>query len=243
MKNADKLKIITTIIGILLFIYGLAFIFVFNQGAFVILFLAVVLLLWTRVRSVPATRFFKFLLVLGYIFFGAIMAFIAVAGTCDKASGDEDAVIVLGCKVNESGVSNSLKARLDTTLEYHNINPKAKIIVTGGQGNNEPMTEAEAMKRYLVAKGVPEDIIYKEDESTSTNENFANSKKILENLFDDDYTACIITNSFHAYRSRGLAKLNGMNLTTYNAPTPYISMPVDYCREVLAVIKLWLFKY
>ena len=238
MKNADKLKIVTTIIGILLFIYGLSFIFVFNQGTFVILFLAVVLLLWTRVKSVPATRFFKFLLVLGYIFFGAIMVFIAVAGTCDK-----DAVIVLGCKVNESGVSNSLKARLDTTLEYHSINPKAKIIVTGGQGSNEPMTEAEAMKRYLVANGVPENIIYKEDKSTSTNENFANSKKILENLFDDDYTACIITNSFHAYRSRGLAKLNGMNLTTYNAPTPYISMPVDYCREVLAVIKLWLFKY
>ena len=243
MKNADKLKIVTTIIGILLFIYGLSFIFVFNQGTFVILFLAVVLLLWTRVKSVPATRFFKFLLVLGYIFFGAIMVFIAVAGTCDKASGDEDAVIVLGCKVNESGVSNSLKARLDTTLEYHSINPKAKIIVTGGQGSNEPMTEAEAMKRYLVANGVPENIIYKEDKSTSTNENFANSKKILENLFDDDYTAFIITNSFHAYRSRGLAKLNGMNLTTYNAPTPYISMPVDYCREVLAVIKLWLFKY
>ena len=242
MKNADKLKIVTTIIGILLFIYGLSFIFVFNQGTFVILFLAVVLLLWTRVKSVPATRFFKFLLVLGYIFFGAIMVFIAVAGTCDKASGDEDAVIVLGCKVNESGVSNSLKARLDTTL-YHSINPKAKIIVTGGQGSNEPMTEAEAMKRYLVANGVPENIIYKEDKSTSTNENFANSKKILDNLFDDDYTACIITNSFHAYRSRGLAKLNGMNLTTYNAPTPYISMPVDYCREVLAVIKLWLFKY
>ena len=148
MKNADKLKIVTTIIGILLFIYGLSFIFVFNQGTFVILFLAVVLLLWTRVKSVPATRFFKFLLVLGYIFFGAIMVFIAVAGTCDKASGDEDAVIVLGCKVNESGVSNSLKARLDTTLEYHSINPKAKIIVTGGQGSNEPMTEAEAMKRY-----------------------------------------------------------------------------------------------
>ena len=232
MKNADKLKIVTTIIGILLFIYGLAFIFVFNQGTFVILFLAVVLLLWTRVKSVPATRFFKFLLVLGYIFFGAIMVFIAVAGTCDKATGDEDAVIVLGCKVNESGVSNSLKARLDTTLEYHSVNPKAKIIVSGGQGRNEPMTEAEAMKRYLVANGVPEDIIYKEDKSTSTNENFAN-----------DYTACIITNSFHAYRSRGLAKLNGMNLTTYNAPTPYISMPVDYCREVLAVIKLWLFKY
>ena len=232
MKNADKLKIVTTIIGILLFIYGLSFIFVFNQGTFVILFLAVVLLLWTRVKSVPATRFFKFLLVLGYIFFGAIMVFIAVAGTCDKASGDEDAVM-----------SNSLKARLDTTLEYHSINPKAKIIVTGGQGSNEPMTEAEAMKRYLVANGVPENIIYKEDKSTSTNENFANSKKILENLFDDDYTACIITNSFHAYRSRGLAKLNGMNLTTYNAPTPYISMPVDYCREVLAVIKLWLFKY
>ena len=189
MKNADKLKIVTTIIGILLFIYGLAFIFVFNQGTFVILFLAVVLLLWTRVKSVPATRFFKFLLVLGYIFFGAIMVFIAVAGTCDKATGDEDAVIVLGCKVNESGVSNSLKARLDTTLEYHSVNPKAKIIVSGGQGSNEPMTEAEAMKRYLVANGVPEDIIYKEDKSTSTNENFANSKEILENLFDDDYTA------------------------------------------------------
>lgn len=243
MKNADKLKIVTTVIGILLFIYGLAFIFVYNQGTFVILFLAVVLLLWTRVKDVPATRVFKFLLVLGYLCFWAIMVFIAVAATCDKAVGDEDAVIVLGCKVNENGVSNSLKARLDTTLEYHSINPKAKIIVTGGQGSNEPMSEAEAMKRYLVEKGVSEELIYKEDKSTSTNENFENSKKILEKMFDDDYTACIITNSFHAYRSRCLAKLNGMSLTTYNAPTPYISMPVDYCREVLAVIKLWLFKY
>ena len=58
------MSMLNTIIGILLFIYGLAFIFVFNQGTFVILFLAVVLLLWTRVKSVPATRFFKFLLVL-----------------------------------------------------------------------------------------------------------------------------------------------------------------------------------
>ena len=78
------------------------------------------------------------------------MVFIAVAGTCDKATGDEDAVIVLGCKVNESGVSNSLKARLDTTLEYHSVNPKAKIIVSGGQGSNLhlQMKILQILKRY-----------------------------------------------------------------------------------------------
>lgn len=243
MKNKDRAKVFTTILAVLLLIYGVCFLITYNQGTFVVLFTGVVLLLWKRVKDVPATRLFKLLLILGYILFGGLMIFIAVAGTFHKSTGKENAVVVLGCKVNENGVSNSLKARLDTALEYHKINPEAKIIVSGGQGSNEPMTEAEAMKRYLVKNGVSEDIIYKEDKSTSTNENFKNSKELLETLFDDDYSACVITNSFHAYRARELAKLNGMNVTSYNAPTPYISVPVDYCREVLAVIKLWLFKY
>ena len=62
--------------------------------------------------------------------------------------------IVLGAKLNGAVPSTSLKYRLDATLEYYQQFPEITIIVSGGQGNGENISEAKAMKQYLIDKGI-----------------------------------------------------------------------------------------
>ena len=73
--------------------------------------------------------------------------------------------------------SLTLKSRLDTAIEYLNITKDdTYIVVSGGQGNGENISEAKAMQRYLIQKGIEEEKIILEDKSTSTNENFKYSR-------------------------------------------------------------------
>ena len=110
----------------------------------------------------------------------AIVSFIAVYGQYDNADYNEDAVIVLGAGINGDKVTYPLKVRLDKAIEYHKLNPDALIVVTGGQGFQETVTEAYAMEKYLVQNGVEASKIIKEEKATSTNENMRFSKKLLK---------------------------------------------------------------
>ena len=66
----------------------------------------------------------------------------------------------------------TLARRLDAALAYLEENPKAYVVVSGGQGAGEDISEAEAMRRYLAARGIEESRILMEDKSMSTLENF-----------------------------------------------------------------------
>ena len=88
-----------------------------------------------------------------------------------------DTMIVLGAKVNGTEVSKTLKLRLDKAIEYYNKHKDINIIVSGGQGNNEGITEALAMKNYLVSNGVNINNIIEENKATTTLENIMYSKK------------------------------------------------------------------
>lgn len=66
-------------------------------------------------------------------------------------------MIVLGAKVKEEGISKSLKARLDKAIEYSQDNPGTVLILSAGQGPDEPVSEAKAMFEYLSYNGVPKD--------------------------------------------------------------------------------------
>lgn len=112
-----------------------------------------------------------------------VMVFLFVFGGRDTATFDEDAVIVLGAGIHGERVSLPLARRLDIAIAYHKRNPDAVIVVTGGQGRQELITEALAMERYLVERGVPQDRILQEDKSTSTLENLAFAKAILDEYF------------------------------------------------------------
>ena len=101
-------------------------------------------------------------------------------------------------------------------MEYLNKNPDLKVIVTGGQGPGETVTEAYAMEKYLINKGVMPRII-KEDKATSTLKILI-FKEILDEISDkEDYSVIIVTNGFHMFRSKMIAERVGF--TAYRLPT------------------------
>lgn len=155
-----------------------------------------------------------------------------------------DYMIVLGAKVRGTKITNSLKKRLDKAVQHRKQNPQMKIIVSGGQGDGEDITEAEAMKQYLLLEGIPSSDIILEDKSTNTNENIIYSKEIIEQLCKADGKQItetgilIVTNGFHVYRAVQIAKKQDItNAEGLPAATDNILRVNYYVREVLAVIK------
>lgn len=121
-----------------------------------------------------------------------------------------DTMIVLGAKVNEDGVSKTLKLRLDKAIEYYTENEDINIIVSGGQGKDEVTTEASAMRNYLLENGVNEENIILEDKATTTLENIIFSKKIMEDL-NLGNRALIVTSDYHLFRGRFIANILGID--------------------------------
>lgn len=107
-------------------------------------------------------------------------SFLASYGSVDDALYDENAAIVLGAAVHGRELSRTLVGRLDVAVGYHKRSPSALIVVSGGQGPQEELPEAVAMRQYLLDHGVPDDHIIVEDRSTSTEENFLNSRELLD---------------------------------------------------------------
>lgn len=169
-----------------------------------------------------------------------LFAFLAAFGRTDTVSHQEDAVIVLGAGLRGEEVTPALRSRLDVAVGYSVANTDAVIVVAGGQGPGESVTEALAMERYLVSHGVSEDRIIREDRSTSTYENFVLTKGLLDARFDADYTTAFITSDYHAFRAGEIAEAAGIGSTRAHADTPWYEIPVDYVREFLAITKLVL---
>ncbi len=154
---------------------------------------------------------------------------------------DADAIIVLGAGLIGEDVSLSLGSRLDTAAEYYQENPDAIFVVSGGQGENEIVTEAYAMSNYLqTTHNIPPSSILLEDKSSRTAENFAYSKILLDTHFPEGYTAVFVTNDFHVYRSEMIAELSGLHADGISAPSPWYLLPNYYVREYFALIKYHL---
>ena len=128
-----------------------------------------------------------------------------------KSIENVNTMIILGAKVNEDGISKTLKRRLDKAIEYYNTNKNINnIIVSGGQGSDEVVTEALAMKNYLVKNGVSKDKIIMEDKATTTLENIIFSKKIItdKNLKGK---VLIVTSDYHLFRGQIIASILGID--------------------------------
>lgn len=96
----------------------------------------------------------------------------------DKQSADY--VIVLGAQVRGKALSRTLEYRLEKALEYARVHPNTVLVLSGGQGVGEEMTEAEAMYEYLKAHGIPESQMLLEEQSASTYENLVYSKLLIQ---------------------------------------------------------------
>lgn len=246
------LRIILFILGLFLAIdsFVMAIISNFTTGIVIIFMLGISLILigiffdkFRRLTSSGIFRALKWVIACVLVFSVGMCGFLFVYGNNTTAAHKEDVIMVLGCGINGDKPTKPLAARLDAAISEHEKNPSAYILVSGGMGIQEDISEAEAMKRYLVSKEISEDKIIMEDKSTSTSENFKYSKEILDNMFDD-YSVAFVTNDFHLYRAQCLARLAGFDKTSrVHAPIPWSSVPMMYSREVLGVLKMWLFKY
>ena len=154
-----------------------------------------------------------------------------------------DYLMVLGAGLRGTKISTSLLYRLETALDFHELYPDVKIIVSGGQGEGEKISEASAMRNFLVDNGVDSSQIIMEDKSTDTYENFLYTKKILDEESEvKDPTVTVISNNFHMFRAKFLAKEVGINTLGYPAPSHKVSAIVFYVREFFGVIKAFVFK-
>ena len=149
-------------------------------------------------------------------------------------------VIVLGCKVNGERPSIMLEARLNAALEYLNSNPESICIVSGGQGNDELISEAECMYLYLTSHGIAAERIYQEDQSTTTRENIAFSYEIIKEKGLNESIA-IATNEFHEYRAGKIAEDFGLDYGAVSGSTVLWLLPTYYARELFAILYEWVF--
>ncbi|MCM1174664.1 MAG: YdcF family protein [Blautia sp.] len=169
-----------------------------------------------------------------------IFAFIIVEGCIIsgyRAKGEEnlDYLIVLGAQVKEKGPSAALKFRLDTAYDYLVENENTICIVSGGQGANEPCSEAQGMYGYLVEKGIARERIIMEDKSTDTSENIAFSSAFLDMETD---RVGIVTNNFHVFRGVRLARHQGIqNVCGIAAPADICFQPNNMVREFFGIVK------
>lgn len=223
----------------------------FNMGALLMYLITAFLLCYAFFHSsidafcaAGFGRFLKFALLTGCAVFAALMGFIAVSSHTHPTDNTERAAVVLGAGIHGTKVSGLLARRLDAAYEYHKSNPDAVLIVSGGQGPGEDITEAEAMKAYLVEKGVPAQQILEENKSVSTEENFLFSQRILaEHGISSDEPIVYITSGFHCYRAGKYASLAGFSdARSVPASIGITSILPCYMREALAVLYYWVFK-
>jgi uncharacterized SAM-binding protein YcdF (DUF218 family) len=177
---------------------------------------------------------FVILSVVIIVLFATIEGMIVDSFVAEPAPG-ADYCIILGAQWKTDGPSYILQKRLEAAIEYLNDNQGTKVIVSGGQGENEPISEAAGMKQYLLEAGISEERIIVEDKSSNTNENLLYSSEFIDKEND---RVVLVTNDFHMFRAYGIAKKQGYSHPEGLTAASYPAMlPNNLLREFLGIIK------
>ena len=185
------------------------------------------------------------LVLAGVVTFGALFGAV-LYGSHDHIRGDPQVMVILGCQVKPWGPSVLLQDRLDKALDYLEDHPDLTIVVSGGQGPDEPVSEARCMYDYLTEHGVDEAQILLEDQSHNTVENLRYTVDLLaEAGCDTTADMVVVSNGFHLTRVRMLwSRVCGgdYNLSTLAAPSSHVPSRLKmYIREPLALVKSFVF--
>ncbi|WP_143320873.1 YdcF family protein [Clostridium sp. HBUAS56010] len=194
------------------------------------------------------------------LFVFVIVEVLVFTGVAARDTSRLDYVIVLGARVKEDGISKSLKKRLDKAIDYLEDNPGTILVLSGAKGEDEPVSEAEAMRDYLVFNGVPEEQLILEMRSYSTVENIAYSRvAILEDqearksenqrdpvimepgtyelVPDKPVKIGVLTSDFHVFRAQQIAKKWGFEdiygISSDSDPVLFVHFCIRECAAIL----------
>lgn len=184
------------------------------------------------------------LIALGALVFIAAECFV-FSGMVSAAPAGLDYLVILGARVNGTEPSLSLQMRVNAAVEYLNENPETLVIASGGQGDDEEISEAECMIRLLQEAGISQERIIREDRSTSTAENIRFSYALME---DEQATVGVVTNGYHMFRAKLIAKSHGEHpVSGVAAGSSLFLLPHNMTREFMTLVvgvlrgdfKLW----
>lgn len=214
--------------NLLSLLYGLAII-----GLSLLHFLAPRSFLAILISLADLLLFYGTFLYLSYIIYAFFLNLFPV-------KKEPQTIIILGAGLFGDKVPPLLAQRLDKGLAiYEKFNQKPVIIVSGGQGDDEWISEAEAMTGYLIDKGVPADSIFLENKSRTTLENLIFSKLLMLAHGLEQDRVVLVTNSFHALRAGIYMKQVGLKGRSIGSRTAFYFLPSAWIRETAGLIRIY----
>ena len=158
-----------------------------------------------------------------------------VSGSLAAPEPNADYVVVLGARVKDNGPSRLLNERIAKAAEYLRANENTVAILCGGQGSDEPMTEAQAMYEALIARGIDAERLLIEDQSTNTTENLRNAAAMMTSK---DASVVVTTTGYHMYRALQAAQEQGLTHVSGNpSACARLTLVNYYMREFFAVAR------
>lgn len=165
----------------------------------------------------------------------AVMVLMGIQAGHRPTEGD-CTVIVLGCQVSEDGSPTvMLGDRIDAAYRYLSEHPESRCVASGGQNDNEPISEAACIRDTLTGMGIDPSRIYLEDKSTSTEENLAFSAQVIaENGLPE--SVAIASDNFHQLRSHIWAERSGLTPCSAGCASPWFLTAGYWAREAAALV-------
>ena len=187
--------------------------------------------------AVPLILFYLFVVFYNFITVSFLYQF-------NRPRYNQNYIIVLGAGLlNGETVSPLLAKRIDKAIAFYWAQSKATLnppilLMSGGQGSDEKMPEAIAMKQYALAKGIPERDILVEANSKTTLENMRFSKELMDQQTGGPYRAIFTSNNYHIFRAGLYAKQAGLKADGIGAKTAFYYLPNAFLREYIAILVL-----
>lgn len=177
------------------------------------------------------------LLALGLVCYLALETVVLWSAHSD-VSDQPGAMVILGAQLKDDGPSLFLQRRLETALEYLADHPDTLVVVSGGQGPDEPGTEASGMEAFLRSHGFA-GTVWKEEQSHNTKENLKNSKTLLaQRGYDVSDGVILVSNDFHLARCRLLGSRFGYKVSTLAADSDHLWHKLyNFLREPVGLVK------
>lgn len=236
------------IISVLCIIYGLIVLMligpfhIFNFFYLILgVFVLFVSLFWKDIKEKLNAKLCNLLIVM---FVSAVALFLMtelciISYSFQKAEKGADYVIVLGSQIREDGPSKDYQARLNSAYAYLLENENSLVICTGAKGVNEPISEAEGGKDYLMKKGIEETRVLSEDQSYNTRQNLENARKMIKGY--EDKKILIVSCDYHLFRASHIARSLGFKgISVKGGHGMVILLPQYYTREFFALGKEFL---
>ena len=193
--------------------------------------------LWLSRKAKPFLIALTAVLLIGASLFTGTL--VSVINASDYSATNETTVIVLGCRIWGSTPSSALRLRVRAGADYLKKNEEAVAILSGGQGSDENLSEAQCMYSLMLEEGISPDRLYIEDHSTNTDENIKNSLRIIQenNL---SRNVAVATTDYHQKRASMICRKNGLNPSSLPSPSGRDVKATFFTREVFGIFAQWL---